>query len=240
MRKKYQRRPWQEHELRKLKAFYANVPTADLAQVLKHAKSSVYNKARSLGLRKSPELIAAMGSKYSQHPKAVAQRYKKGNVPPNKGIKGWQAGGRSHETRFKKGHMPQTWKPVGSERMPHISKGDDTIYVKISDKRNVSAYKNWKSKHQLIYEQHHGPVPKGHFVRFKDGNNRNFDINNLILVSRSQNMRMNSMYRYPKEVQNLIKLRGALNRKINERGGKIDGRKLRKQKRYSGTAQASV
>lgn len=31
----------------------------------------------------------------------------------------------------------------------------------------------------VIWEEFHGPIPPGHQVAFKDGNNRNFDLNNL-------------------------------------------------------------
>jgi hypothetical protein len=45
----------------------------------------------------------------------------------------------------------------------------------------------WRPKHHLVWESHHGqPIPKGHAVIFGDGNNRNFDPDNLILVSRAQ------------------------------------------------------
>lgn len=40
----------------------------------------------------------------------------------------------------------------------------------------------WQYKHRIIYEQHYGKIPKDYFVTFLDGNNRNFDINNLKLV----------------------------------------------------------
>ena len=41
---------------------------------------------------------------------------------------------------------------------------------------------NWGYKHHLVWEQHYGPVPKGYRVLFLDGNNRNFDIENLACV----------------------------------------------------------
>lgn len=39
----------------------------------------------------------------------------------------------------------------------------------------------------------------------------------LELVTRAENMARNTLHRYPKEVAQLIQLRGALNRKINAR-----------------------
>lgn len=111
--------------------------------------------------------------------------FSKGHVPFNKGMQGLDIGGK--ETRFKKGNLPHNYQPVGSERVRtphggrrHTYSGDDYVDVKIADP-NV-----WRAKHILIWEAHNGPVPKGHVVIFGDGNNRNFDINNLILVSRKQ------------------------------------------------------
>ena len=43
----------------------------------------------------------------------------------------------------------------------------------------------------LVWERENGPVPKGHVVIFGDRNRRNFEINNLILVSRKQLVRLN-------------------------------------------------
>lgn len=112
----------------------------------------------------------------------VCAQFSKGHVPFNKGKKGITMGG--VETQFKKGHRPYNYMPVGSERVRtgHIGRqtNDDYIDVKIADPNK------WKAKHILIWEAHNGPVPKGHAVIFGDGNNRNFDPNNLILVSRKQ------------------------------------------------------
>ena len=43
---------------------------------------------------------------------------------------------------------------------------------------------NWMEKQRYIWEQVHGPIPKGHVVVFLDGNNRNFDIDNLYCMDR--------------------------------------------------------
>ena len=107
-------------------------------------------------------------------------QFKKGHVPFNKGMKdvgGWEP------TQFKKGHKPHNYKPVGTERV----NGDDYVDIKIADPNK------WKGKHILIWEEHNGPVPKGRAVIFGDGNRRNFDPNNLLLVSRAQLIRLNQM-----------------------------------------------
>lgn len=108
-------------------------------------------------------------------------QFSKGHTPFNKGKKGM---GGWKPTQFPKGHRPYNYQPVGSERVrTHHSDRttrDDYIDVKIAEP-NV-----WKAKHIIIWEAHNGPVPKGHAIIFGDGDNRNFDPNNLILVSRKQ------------------------------------------------------
>jgi hypothetical protein len=101
-------------------------------------------------------------------------QFKKGHVPFNKGKKGVITGGQA--TQFKKGHKPWNYMPVGSERV----NGDGYVDIKIADPNK------WKPKHHIIWEKAYGQIPKGYAVIFGDGNRFNFDINNLILVSRGQ------------------------------------------------------
>ena len=71
--------------------------------------------------------------------------------------------------------------PVGSER---VNKG--YILVKVAEP-NV-----WLEKQRQIYESMYGNIPNGHKVIFADNNNRNFDINNLILVTDAEALIMNN------------------------------------------------
>lgn len=108
-------------------------------------------------------------------------QFVKGCEPWNKGVKGYMG---ANKTSFKKGHRPHNWVPIGSERVTK----DGYIEVKIQEGQ---FQKNWKGKHILIWEEHNGPVPESHAIIFGDGNKRNFDINNLICVSRAQLARLN-------------------------------------------------
>ena len=101
-------------------------------------------------------------------------RFEKGRATWNKGTKGLT---KANVTSFKKGQKSHNYKPVGSER---ITK-DGYCEIKVSD-----TGRRWRPKHVLIYEKHHGKVPKGSAVIFLDGDKRNFDIDNLYLVTRSQ------------------------------------------------------
>lgn len=105
-------------------------------------------------------------------------RFPKGNIPHNKGKKGL---GGWEPTQFKKGHKPHNYNPIGTERV----NGDGYVDIKIADPNK------WKGKHILLWEEHNGPLPKGHVVIFADRNNRNFEPNNLVLVSRQQLLMLN-------------------------------------------------
>lgn len=122
--------------------------------------------------------------------------FKKGNVPVNKGTKGlYNVGGNS--TSFKKGNIPANHREIGEERLTK----DGYIQVKVQD---GCLNKNWQLKHRYIYEQHYGKIPEGYNVIFLDGNRQNFDINNLKLVSRAEDLIMNrnKLFAKDKEITN--------------------------------------
>lgn len=78
--------------------------------------------------------------------------------------------------RFKKGHKPVNYRPVGSERINIYG----YIEVKVADPNK------WRLKHRVVWEEHHGEVPNGYSILFLDRNKQNLDINNLVLVSKKQ------------------------------------------------------
>ena len=100
--------------------------------------------------------------------------YKKGSVPWNKGKKGYMGANR---TSFKKGHKPKNWRPVGSERVDT----EGYTLIKIAEPRK------WVLKHRIIWEEHYKmKVPFGQAIIFGDGDKTNFNIENLICVSRKE------------------------------------------------------
>jgi hypothetical protein len=112
-------------------------------------------------------------------------RFEKGITPWNTGTKGVCKGSC---TSFKKGNIPPNRKPVGSER---IGK-DGYIEIKVQERDPYTGFPTrYKFKHIVVYEQEHGPVPKGMVVIFKDGDNRNFYPGNLMLLSRTELLRLN-------------------------------------------------
>lgn len=201
---------WTPLQIEALTKLYPNMATMQLATILRLSVDQVYRQANKLGLKKSEAFLATASSGRFTGQQGQRARFRKGHTPWNKGIS-HDVGGRSKETRFAKGSKPHNWLPVGSER---VSK-DGYLQRKLTD----TGYppRDWKCIHLLIWEEHHGPVPKGHAVIFKDGNKRNLAIENLECISRRDLMLRNSLHNYPKPIAQLIQLRGALNRKINQR-----------------------
>ena len=134
--------------------------------------ASIADLKYQLGVRSG--IIAKI--KKGEH-RSPTTEWKKGHVPINKGTKGMfpNAGG---ATRFKKGNVPHNYRPVGTE----VKTSDGYWKVKIADP-NV-----WEMKHVLVWKREHGPVPEGMMVTFKDSDKLNCDIDNLMLITRGENI----------------------------------------------------
>lgn len=211
------RQRWSEDDIAWLTALWPDTPSALVAEALGRRLAQCYGMAHKLGLKKSAEYLAgpdACRLRRDDHP-GSAYRYQSGHKPWNTGLKGWTAGGRSAETRFKKGNRTgrarAVYQPIGAER---ISK-DGYLQRKVND--DFPLQRRWKGVHLIVWEERHGPVPKGYKVFFVNGDKRDIRIGNLALISDADNMRRNSLHNQPREIRQLIQLRGALNRKINAR-----------------------
>ena len=118
---------------------------------------------------------------------------------------------RSKKTRFQKGSTPSNSLPVGAEVL-RIDKNKRGYYmIKVANEPKL------KSKHIYLWETANGKLPKGYNVVFKDGNTLNCVIENLECISDAELMERNSFRNnYPPEIQQLIHLKGVLNRQINK------------------------
>jgi hypothetical protein len=121
--------------------------------------------------------------------------FPKGHKPWNAGTKGMGIC-KGNSGNFKKGCIPANRRPIGSER---VDSKDGYILVKVRERNPYTgAPTRFKAKHIIVWELHHGPVPKGMIVIFRDGDRRNFRRSNLVLISKSENVRLNQM-RYQKQ-----------------------------------------
>lgn len=212
---KMQRHHWTPDQITILRDLYPTVRAKEIAERIGCSIRSILYKADALGLRKTPETIAAMAADAMRDPMHPGRAFliPSGNIPWNKGIS-FTAGGRSAETRFKKGQAPLgnaaiNVKPLGFER---ISKGG---YLERKFNNDKPFKNRWRAVHLLLWEAEHGPLPAGHAVIFINGDKRDIRLDNLRLVTRAELMRMNMYHRYGKEIARAIQLRGAIIRKIN-------------------------
>lgn len=188
---------------------YPHEPSLTLAKEFGIKTSRVYQKAARMGLKKTPEFLSGPNSGRTDGQRGGKNRFKPGHQTWNKGIN-FNPGGRSAETRFKKGMKPHTWQPIGTER---FSK-DGYLQRKVAD--TGEKLKDWVYVHIFLWQEHHKKdLPKGHAIVFKDGDKTNIVIENLECLSRAELMKRNSVHNLPKELAELVQLRGALNRRIN-------------------------
>ncbi len=113
-------------------------------------------------------------------------RFKKGNIPFNKGKKGVCAKG-CEKTWFTNGHLPHNTKPIGYERI--TKDGYTEVKIKMRPSR-AGCGDNFKGKHHIVWEKAYGPVPKGYKITFLDGNKKNCVLENLALITNAEHLQM--------------------------------------------------
>lgn len=215
-RKPEPRRFWTKDEEQLLTQLYPSTPMPELMQRFNRLDRAIYSKAKVMGLSRSAEYLASEHACRLRKGDNVGAefRFKAGQQPWNAGMNGWQAGGRSAETRFKPGTIngsaAERLKPVGFERVTD----DGILQRKI--RADGPPHRRWQSVHEIIWEEHNGPRPAGHLVVFKDGNRCNFSLDNLELISRAENCRRNSIHRYPPELKHAIRTLAKLKRTIED------------------------
>lgn len=212
-----QRRFWTKEEDRLFKKLYPNNYSIDVAKKLKRSVRSIYARARTLGLCKSKAFIKMELAKQAERLKKVGipYRIKKGSIPPNKGkkmpIHVYKA---AKKTMFKKGHRPANTLYNGAITTRPDSKGRVYKFIRIKKGK-------WELLHRKLWMDAHGKIPKGHIVKFKDGNSLNVKLSNLVLRKMSDNMLDNTIHRLPPDIKEVILIKTRIKRKIKKlRNGK--------------------
>ncbi len=198
-----------------LRDIYPDVPTGDLAAFMGLQAHQVYARAALLGVKKSAQYLATENSgrvaRGRQHPNMVAQHFRPGFVPWNKGMKGLVIGGVA--TQFKPGQKPHTWMPVGSLRIC-----DGQLQRKMTDLPGPN-HVRWFPVPRLVWEATHGPVPRGHVVTFKPGQQTTvlelITLDRLECISRAELARRNHPRNKHPELARLVQLKGAITRQVN-------------------------
>lgn len=170
---------WTAKEDKHLRKFYPDHTMSELQQLFDgRSASSIYQRAKILGLEKTKEHLSSIGHRLAADPKSIACRFTKGLTPPNKGKRqtsfmSAEMIERTKPTRFKSGHKPHNTRPVGYESVRH----DGYIYIKVEGEPKMV------QKHRWLWKKYHGEIPKGMCVAFKDGNRLNCTIDNLMLIT---------------------------------------------------------
>ena len=221
------RKLWTDAEIWRLIAFHPDTTNKAIARKFKRPYSSIIGMATKLGLRKTREHLSSIPHKTGMVKAGKPFRFPKGHVPLNAGKKAWWNPGRSVHTRFKKGQFPPNRDPdfyvIGALRV------NTDGYIDMRTSFRPGAH-GWRGLHLVLWEDAHGPLPKGHCLRFKDGDGLNVELDNLELITRRDNMLRNSVHLLPPELKSTIHMLGRLKRRIRE---KQDGRPAQSPVRHA-------
>ena len=113
--------------------------------------------------------------------------FKKGSIPANKGTKGLTG---ANKTSFAKGNVPANTRKVGTISTRKDKNGNSYMHIKVAEPNK------WQMLHVYIWENRYGKIPKGYCVIFKDKDTLNPRLDNLMLVSRAELVRLNQKYAY--------------------------------------------
>lgn len=116
-------------------------------------------------------------------------RFEQGHVPYTKGKRAEdfmtpEGLENAAKTRFKKGNKPHNWLPVGTI----TTKGDGYLWIKTSEPDKWMQYQRW------IWLQAGRTIPNGCLVTFLDGDNRNFALDNLAVVTEGENAELTTRH----------------------------------------------
>ena len=187
-----------------LKHNYSDFKASVIADTLGINIHNIYHKAELLGLKKSARFFGSDKSGRLSGFRGINTRFKKGNIPWNKG-KHIGSKGRSKKTQFKKGHLP------------HNTKKDLCITTRACGHKFIRiALAKWIELGRYNWEEVNGAIPPGLNLVFKNGHPQNCEINNLELITNEELMKRNSIHNLPEELKSAIHTLGVLNRKIHD------------------------
>ena len=193
---------WTENEKQYLRNHYLNTSADVIAKALGRKRSSVISAANRLGLVKRSHYSKAevefimkhyqthsskeIGAMLGRTVDSVQCKIKQLKIRKNYVCK-------FNSTWFKKGNddwrKNRKCRPIGTiVTRADNRNGKRYQYIKI--KRN-----EWLPLGRYVWQKHHGNIPPKHYIRFKDGNPENCNIDNLMMVSEAENVKMNIDYK---------------------------------------------
>lgn len=108
------------------------------------------------------------------------------------GRKAWNKGKHGFRVwnKGKCGFVKEGSGSYGPNCMPVGTEGVNNGYISVK----TDGPSRWQPKHLVIWEKVYGSIPPGHVLIFADGDKRNVTLDNLILVTRNQLLRMNERH----------------------------------------------
>ena len=205
---------WTESDLLILKNEYPSTQSIVIAKKLNRSIKAIYSQAKLQGLKKTEEFNRSESSGRMRDGEfGKESRFQKNHVSFNTGMK-WddfmtvEGKANSLRTTFKKGNLPPN------------TLHDGMITIR-ADSKTKRVYKwirislgKWQMLHVYNWEQVHGKLPKGKILAFK-GSTDDCSIDNLLLITRAENMKRNSIQRYPEEIKQTIRVLTKLKKTIN-------------------------
>lgn len=167
---------WTEEEIEFVREVYPYHENKEISKMVKE----------KFGFDVSTRNLQNVRNKYKIPKKVIPNSgcYRKGDEPWNKGKRmSDEVREKVKGTWFKKGQVPKNHKPVGSTRIDR----DGYKLIKIAEPNKWIVYSRY------VYEKAHGEkLKKNEAIIFADGNKLNFDIDNLVKVSRANLLYLNN------------------------------------------------
>lgn len=205
-------RPYTDIELKIIRAKYPDHTAASIARELNRAQSSIHTAAHKLRVKKSKAFNNSINSGRlikGHAERGINTRYKPGHVPWSKGRK-IGSHGRSKQTQFKKGQLPYNTLEDGVVTIRRDKTGKKYKWIRISMGK-------WAMLHRHTWIKLYGPVPDDKIVAFKNGDAMDCRPENLMLITRTENMVRNQIHKYPESIKQSIRALNKLKKAIHEK-----------------------
>lgn len=164
---------WTKKEDAVLKKHFRKMLYPEIAKMMGFTERQVTNRITKLGIR--------LSEKELERRKKLRQ-FVKGQISWNKGLRLPNV---PNSGQFKKGSVPKNTKYDGAVVLrKRTRRNGDYLFIRIAKMK-------WLLLHNYLWIKHHGKIPKGMVVRFKDGDHLNCNIENLELISRKENLLRN-------------------------------------------------
>ncbi len=194
---------------------YPDDKTESIARDFNVSISHIYKTAQRYGVVKSEKFKNSPASGRIQPRQRLSPdtQFKKGYSGATKGMR-IEAIIKNKEKRqnwrdkclWKKGNKPYNTAKDGEIRFRPSS---GYWHIRIAEN-------NWEFLHRHLWTKHHGPIPEGYNILFKDGNKNNCIIENLECISNAELGERNRHTQYPYDLQKTIEEKNKLNKLLKK------------------------